>query len=681
MIDDERTEQEAYERGYDIEELALQTQSGKRTLRELEEERDHLEDVNMKLHSRKQFWMVAAILITAVLVVVCGVFWYMMKKNKPGSGAEPTPSTSVASKSYRICTDTEAKIREFNAKNGNYTASLETVMDKEYVAFSYGSASNPEYRLLYRNEYVSAEDAERGEYGSWMATAQIIDYEVPYTLADDWSKLTPEPVIMGGTKYVLFVQEKDGQPSSIVVLEPGLMNVGKEQGCFDAVKNWFKLEPGEEAWAHIASEMASDQTGDQDGDIDIPQGTDLRKTIMITTGHGNRYAFSASDEVLALVREKGSGAFSFGERFQWEIADDGIHISSPLYVREGEYYGEVTATVLPVQGSLKVSNASVGAYVSFNYDDKDFNGVNTPAVNYIENPVSLSNGTDEKLYLPEYKRVAKHSYNFDKDHYWQDEKGYRYVKDDNGTIISRMGIDVSKHKGDIDWKKVADSGIEFAIIRVGFRGPGEGTLEPDECAKANIEGALKNNLDVGVYFYSQAITEAEAIAEADYVLNFIKDYDINWPIVFDTELYEDRPNARGNATSREQRTACAKAFLDHVRAAGYQAMLYSSTRWSILSVNRDELADYPFWYALYSDKNSYRYDFCIWQYTSSGTVPGVKGNCDLDLWLAPWPSTEKTATGEANSKPNGSGEPGGNSADDNGTNNNGADNGANNGNN
>ena len=347
MIDDERTEQEAYERGYDIEELALQTQSGKRTLRELEEERDHLEDVNMKLHSRKQFWMVAAILITAVLVVVCGVFWYMMKKNKPGSGAEPTPSTSVASKSYRICTDTEAKIREFNAKNGNYTASLETVMDKEYVAFSYGSASNPEYRLLYRNEYISAEDAERGEYGSWMATAQIIDYEVPYTLADDWSKLTPEPVIMGGTKYVLFVQEKDGQPSSIVVLEPGLMNVGKEQGCFDAVKNWFKLEPGEEAWAHIASELASDQTGDQDGDIDIPRGTDLRKTIMITTGHGNRYAFSASDEVLALVREKGSGAFSFGERFQWEIADDGIHISSPLYVREGEYYGEVTATVLP----------------------------------------------------------------------------------------------------------------------------------------------------------------------------------------------------------------------------------------------------------------------------------------------------------------------------------------------
>ena len=110
-------------------------------------------------------------------------------------------------------------------------------------------------------------------------------------------------------------------------------------------------------------------------------------------------------------------------------------------------------------------------------------------------------------------------------------------------------------------------------------------------------------------------------------------------------------------------------------------MLYSSTRWSILSVNRDELADYPFWYALYSDKNSYRYDFCIWQYTSSGTVPGVKGNCDLDLGLAPWPSTEKTATGEANSKPNGSGEPGGNSADDNGTNNNGADNGANNGNN
>lgn len=628
MDDRERTEQEAYERGYDIEELALRTQSGKRTLRELEEERDELDELNQTLRSRKQLWMILAIVIAAVLITVCGVFWYTVKKYRGSGTTETTKPTETVKKTYRVCNNVEDKIQKYNAGNSRYTASLKVVMDKEYVAFSYGGTTNPEYTLLYRNEYESKEDADRGEYGSWMATSQMIDYEVPYTLADDWNILTPDPIVMGGTKYVLFVQKTNDMPTSVVVLEPGQMNVGKEQGCFDAVKNWFKLQPGEEAWANISD-------GDADGAGNI-NATDLKKTVMLTTGHGNRYAFSASDEVLAAVKEKGSEALSFGDRFTWEIAEDGIHVVSPLYVREGEYYGEVTATVLPVQGMLKVSNASVGAYVSFNYDDADFNGVSAPAVNYIENPVVIGNGTGESLYLPEYKRIAKHTFNFDKDHYWQDEKGYRYVKNDEGTIISRMGIDVSKHDGDIDWKKVADSGIEFAIIRVGFRGPGEGTLEPDEKAKEYIEGALANHLDVGVYFYSQAITEAEAIAEAEYVLNVIKDYDINWPIVFDTELYENRPNARGNAMSRETRTSVAKAFLDRIKQAGYQAMLYSSTRWSILSVNRDELADYPFWYAYYGKDVTYRYDFNIWQYTSTGTVPGVKGSCDLDIWLKPW---------------------------------------------
>gem|GEM_PF-863024 len=657
MIDKEKTEQEAYERGYDIEELALRTQSGKRTLRELEEERDYLEDQNQRLRGRKQFWMIITWVTAAILLTLCGVFWYTMKKNKPGGGDEPTSPAASTAKSYRVCTDAEERIRQFNAKNGSYTASLTTVMDKEYIAFAYGSASKPEYTLLYRNEYASAEDAERREYGSWMVTAQMIDYEVPYTLASDWSLLTPEPVIMGGTKYVLFVQETDGQPKSVVVLEPGLMNVGKEQGCFDAVKNWFRLELGEDVWADISAQQTPD---DGDG-LDIPAGTDLRKTIMITTGHGNRYAFSASDEVMAQVREKGSGAFSFGERFSWEVADDGIHIVSPLYVREGEYYGEVTATILPVQGTLKVSNATVGAYVSYNYADPDFNGVNAPAVNYIENPVSIPNGTDERLYLPEYKKVAKNNFNFDKDHYWQDETGFRYFADDDKKITSCMGVDVSEHNGRIDWKKVRDAGIEFAFVRVGYRGPGEGTLELDKYARDNIEVALANGLKVGVYFCTQAITEAEGIAEAEFVLNIIKDYDITWPVVFDTEEwnpknYPSLPNGpRGNNISRDQRTAVTKAFLDRIAAAGYQAMVYSSVYWSILNINRDEIAEYPFWLANYTDKVSYRYDFNIWQYTSDGKVNGITKTFDLNVLMKPWgplpgadDTTDANGGGDAN---------------------------------
>ena len=613
MLDSEKREQEAYERGYDLDEQtapAATSAAGKLSRSALEIECDRMAAKNRTLRLHRRIWMILTWVVSALLIVVCFVFWHDQKKNN----GEPSPDNSSA-KSYRICSDVEDRINRYNEKDFAYKASLRNVLGTEYVAFSYGNAENPEYVLLYRNEYPSESDAKKGEFGAWMETTEMIDYTIPYTLADDWSLLTPNPVIMAGTKYVLFVQEYRGIPKSVVVLEPGFMNVGESQDCFAAVRNWFSL-----AVSSAADDGAS---------------SDNSKFVVMTTGHGNKYHFSASADALAAVRENGSNAMKYGEHFSWEVTDDGIRISSLLYVKEGEYYGEVTAYLLPNQGKLRVNSATVGAYVSFNYDDPDFNGVNTPAVEYIENPVVLSNGTGERLYLPEYQRVAKHTYNFDEDHYYQDENGFRYVKDDNGKIISRMGVDVSKHKGSIDWKKVKESGIEFAIIRVGFRGPGEGTLEPDEYAKANVEGALANGLDVGVYFYSQAITEAEAIAEADYVLNFVKDYNINWPIVFDTEYYE-REGARGNTTNREQRTAVAKAFLDRIKDAGYQAMLYSSTRWSILNVNRDELADYPFWFAYYGDKPTYRFDFNIWQYTSEGTVPGIKGDCDLDLWLKPW---------------------------------------------
>lgn len=613
MLDSEKREQEAYERGYDLDEQtapAATSAAGKLSRSALEIECDRMAAKNRTLRLHRRIWMILTWVVSALLIVVCFVFWHDQKKNN----GEPSPDNSSA-KSYRICSDVEDRINRYNEKDFAYKASLRNVLGTEYVAFSYGNAENPEYVLLYRNEYPSESDAKKGEFGAWMETTEMIDYTIPYTLADDWSLLTPNPVIMAGTKYVLFVQEYRGIPKSVVVLEPGFMNVGESQDCFAAVRNWFSL-----AVSSAADDGAS---------------SDNSEFVVMTTGHGNKYHFSASADALAAVRENGSNAMKYGEHFSWEVTDDGIRISSLLYVKEGEYYGEVTAYLLPNQGKLRVNSATVGAYVSFNYDDPDFNGVNTPAVEYIENPVVLSNGTGERLYLPEYQRVAKHTYNFDEDHYYQDENGFRYVKDDNGKIISRMGVDVSKHKGSIDWKKVKESGIEFAIIRVGFRGPGEGTLEPDEYAKANVEGALANGLDVGVYFYSQAITEAEAIAEADYVLNFVKDYNINWPIVFDTEYYE-REGARGNTTNREQRTAVAKAFLDRIKDAGYQAMLYSSTRWSILNVNRDELADYPFWFAYYGDKPTYRFDFNIWQYTSEGTVPGIKGDCDLDLWLKPW---------------------------------------------
>lgn len=622
MLDNERNEQEAYERGFDIEEMQSLKEQQMYASSELQEEKEALQNRIKKVRTRSLLWMISTIIVVAALAVV-SVLWFRSRgKISPGSGEEPT-GTVKDSSSYRLCSDIEKKIEEYNALGGPYTASLETMLGTEYVAFAYGGATDPEYTLLYRNEYPSSADAAAMECGSWMRASQTVSFRLPYTLADDWSLLTPEPTIMGGTKYVLFVEMQRDLPQNVVVLEPGLMNVSDSQNIYDAVRNWFTI--GVAPGATAAEAHAS---GVLDG----------RDIVVLTTGSNSKYCFSASDEVLGQVSEKGGKALRYGDHFTWEITEEGIKISSLLYIKEGEYYGVIDCTMLPNQGTLRVTSATLGMYTSFNIEDMYFSGVSAPSIEYIENPVTLTYGTNEKLLLPEYKRVEKHAFNFDADHYYSDSNGFRYVLDDNGNVISRMGIDLSHHtnkKGEIDWDQVKAAGIDFVIVRIGFRGPGEGTLEPDEYAADNIKNALEHGMDVGVYFYSQAITEAEAVAEADYVLNFLKDYEITWPIVFDTEYYE-REGARGNVTSREERTAVAKAFLDHVRDAGYTAMLYAGTRWSILNVNRDELAEYPFWFAYYGDTISYRYDFNIWQYTSTGSVPGITGNVDLDLWLKPW---------------------------------------------
>ena len=281
MLDSEKREQEAYERGYDLDEQtapAATSAAGKLSRSALEIECDRMAAKNRTLRLHRRIWMILTWVGSALLIVVCFVFWHDQKKNN----GEPSPDNSSA-KSYRICSDVEDRINRYNEKDFAYKASLRNVLGTEYVAFSYGNAENPEYVLLYRNEYPSESDAKKGEFGAWMETTEMIDYTIPYTLADDWSLLTPNPVIMAGTKYVLFVQEYRGIPKSVVVLEPGFMNVGESQDCFAAVRNWFSL-----AVSSAADDGAS---------------SDNSEFVVMTTGHGNKYHFSASADALAAVRE------------------------------------------------------------------------------------------------------------------------------------------------------------------------------------------------------------------------------------------------------------------------------------------------------------------------------------------------------------------------------------------
>jgi GH25 family lysozyme M1 (1,4-beta-N-acetylmuramidase) len=196
-----------------------------------------------------------------------------------------------------------------------------------------------------------------------------------------------------------------------------------------------------------------------------------------------------------------------------------------------------------------------------------------------------------------------------------------------------VGIDVSAHQKDIDWAQVAASGVEFVIIRVGYRGYTKGTVNLDNYFEKNIKGALSAGLEVGVYFFSQAINVDEAIEEAEYTLAQIRPYNLTYPVVFDWEM--PASTARTKNVDDETIVACAAAFCETVKAAGYTPAFYGSKS-KVQSLDMGYLADYPFWLAHYTSKmvaSSCRYHYDIWQYTSSGSVPGITGNVDMDISL------------------------------------------------
>lgn len=194
------------------------------------------------------------------------------------------------------------------------------------------------------------------------------------------------------------------------------------------------------------------------------------------------------------------------------------------------------------------------------------------------------------------------------------------------------GIDVSYYQGKIDWNRVKEAGIHFAIVRLGYRGYGqEGKMVEDKNAVKNIEGALKAGLDVGVYFFSQAISVEEALEEADFVLERIKKYDLTMPVVYDWEYISQE--ARTAKMDRRTLTDCYKAFCGRIAEAGYTPMPYFNTYQSRDLMILSELEDYPFWLALYSSRMTFPYRIEMWQYTDSGSVPGIEGNVDLNLYF------------------------------------------------
>lgn len=199
---------------------------------------------------------------------------------------------------------------------------------------------------------------------------------------------------------------------------------------------------------------------------------------------------------------------------------------------------------------------------------------------------------------------------------------------DGALNRTSRGIDVSKFQGTIDWNAVKADGITFAIIRCGYRGYGTGALVEDATYRRNIQGAINAGLKVGVYFYSQAINEAEAVEEASMVLSLVSGYSLPLGVYYDTEYVA---GGRANAISAAQRTACAVAFCETIRNAGYKAGVYSYASWFYNNLNFANISKYNIWIAQYRDTLSFNYKYNIWQYTGSGRVNGISTAVDMNI--------------------------------------------------
>lgn len=208
--------------------------------------------------------------------------------------------------------------------------------------------------------------------------------------------------------------------------------------------------------------------------------------------------------------------------------------------------------------------------------------------------------------------------------------GVQYNFNSDGWLIpsaETYGIDVSKWQGNIDWKAVSQSGVKFAIIRCAYRGAKDGQIHEDPYFKANIKGATQNGIKVGVYFFTQAVNEVEAIEEASMSIALVQGYHLNFPIFIDTEK---ATNGRANGLDKATRTRVVKAFCETVRNSGYKPGIYASKSWYNDNLDMSQLSAYNIWVAQYNTSCNYTGRYDMWQYTDSGSVPGIKGNVDMN---------------------------------------------------
>lgn len=337
----------------------------------------------------------------------------------------------------------------------------------------------------------------------------------------------------------------------------------------------------------------------------------------------------------------------------WKSSDSGI---ATVNEKTGEIKavkaGTVTITATTVDVAANGKPLTVSCTITVKPDPtkdresalKDSNGnrvyIQDASGNYVE-AVYADYFTASKFYIKsevQYKytgwqTIDNKTYFYDKNgNYVTGEQviqGVKYNFASNGVLSmgnGTFGIDVSKWNGTINWSAVKQSGVSYVIIRCGFRGSTQGALIEDSMFRKNIEGATAAGLNVGVYFYTQAVNEVEAVEEASMVLSLVKNYRISYPIFIDTEA----SGGRADKISKETRTAVCKAFCETIRNAGYTPGVYASKSWFMTKLNTGSLSAYKIWLAQYATTPTYTGRYDLWQYSEKGTISGISGKVDVN---------------------------------------------------
>ena len=431
------------------------------------------------------------------------------------------------------------------------------------------------------------------------------------------------------------------QPTEPTTPEPHSKGEGtSEQSLTTALRQIFSMR---------TVYAAAEQTTDTNAKVAVAATTatvTLPETVTLYNGGS-----SASDSLAVALHITGESALI--KQVKWSSSNTGVVAlsgdsgTSVTLTAKSKGSAEVTATITYVTDAKETTKeASVKTKVtvadfsdsSVVLKDKSGNVLYTDANATKQATLKDYVSTDAFYTSPQYTgwrtdggKVYYYDANHNKITGNQVIGGVMYTFGGDGALSQssgNRGIDVSKYQGNIDWGAVAASGINFAIIRVGYRGSSSGALVQDPYFKKNISGATKAGIKVGLYFFTQAVNEAEAVEEASMAMSLASGYKVTYPIFIDTE---SASGGRANGLSKSARTAVVKAFCQTVRNGGYKAGVYASKSWYANQLNASALNGYCIWVAQYNSSCTYSGKYDMWQYSSKGSVSGIKGNVDMNI--------------------------------------------------